>query len=82
MKATPGVSTLSYNTTYQKLTVTINGKQYVSAPYTATAKGGVAYATDGTYVTIETVFATWSTLVRTGHNFYVTHWELKSGTVR
>lgn len=78
----PNVSVLSYNPTYQRLTVTIDGIQYDSGAYRATAQGATVYAADGTYRVVQTTFVNWQTLVRSGHNFYITHWELKDGSVR
>lgn len=74
----PGISSLTYNPTWGRLTVTVDGVQYVSAPYSATAQGGTVYASDGTWKEVSTVFVTWIT--RSGRNT-VTHWELKSGTI-
>lgn len=78
----PGMSSLSFSPTYGRLTVMIDGVQYVSAPYSATAQGGTVYAADGTWKEVTTVFATWTTRVVSGRGAgYVTHWELKSGSV-
>ena len=73
-----GVSLLTFSPSGGRLTVTIDGVQYVSAPYSATAQGGTVYASDGTWKEVSTVFVTWIT--RSGRNT-VTHWELKSGTI-
>ena len=78
----PGVSLLTFSPSGGRLTVTIDGMQYVSAPYSATAQGGTVYAADGTWKEVTTVFATWQTCTRTGRGqSCVTHWELKSGTI-
>jgi hypothetical protein len=75
----PGISLLSFNPTWGRLTVTIEGVQYVSAPYSATAQGGTVYGPDGQWLEVTTVFATWIT--RSGRNS-VTHWELKGGSIQ
>jgi hypothetical protein len=74
----PDISSLTFNPTWGRLTVTIAGVPYVSAPYSATAQGGTVYAADGTWREVSTVWATWIT--RASRNT-VTHWELKSGSV-
>lgn len=64
------------------LTVTIDGKTY-------TAKGGnvlpvtslIAYAADGSYVTVTLAFTYYSRRTGSGHQYYVHFWNLDSGTV-
>jgi len=78
----PDISSLTFNPTWGRLTATINGVQYVSAPYSATAEGGTVYSADGTWKEVSTVWAMWLTCTRTGRGqSCITHYELKSGSV-
>jgi len=79
----PGITSLSYSSSFRRLVVVIDGMTYDSGLYQATPQGGSVYAADGSSRVVETVFATWTTYVRSGRSTAaVQHWELKAGSVQ
>ncbi len=80
--AAPDISLLTYSPSGGRISVTIHGVLFVSAPYSATDLGATVYAPDGTWKEVTTVWATWRTCTRTGRGqSCLTHFELKSGSV-
>ena len=72
----------SYSTYYKRMTMSIEGKLWDSGLWAATSSTKVQlYDGLGGHITVTADFKRWSTLHRSGHNYYVQHCALTSGTV-